>query len=280
MSGSGSAGPTECTSTSLVTSRASEKLLVVKVPRFLMEHLQRANSSSGGAARSLGTVTENAASSSTSAMAPPGVTRSYTLTLPDDLTPEGMPSEFEMHCNAAGPPMYVLSRSDGGGNPAHEGRVEAKGELRPKRLTADYRALLKERAQRADQPLRTMGIIADDSELKRKKLGHRQILDDERAARVQKVERRERNTAKKARMEVLSAREMKERLKALFSRQTYWSRVDLMREVGNEKVLKECLEELCVKETKKGPHYNDYSLRPSLRTGLPAPSRDARPDGP
>jgi len=213
-------------------------------------------------------------------MASPGA--KYTLTLPDELTPEGMPNEFEMHFSAsAGPPTYILSRDgSGAGTPAHEGRVEAKGDLRPKMLTGDYRALLKERAERADQPLRTMGIIADDSELKRKKLGHRQVLDDERAAKVQKVERRERNTAKKARMEVLSAREMKERLKALFSRQTYWSRIDLLREVGNDKVLKDCLEDMCVKETKKGPHYNDYSLRPSLRTGLPAASRDTRPSGP
>lgn len=114
-----------------------------------------------------------------------------------------------------------------------------------------------------------MMAIEDDKALKRERLNHRQVQQDERQGRIKRVAQREQTAAKKARPQ-LSARELKERLKELLTQRTYWSRRELVAELGNAGSMGALLEELCDKVTKKGPRYGDYSLKQALRTGLPA----------
>jgi hypothetical protein len=141
---------------SLAASRADESLWVVKVPRFLMEHLQ----SCAGTGSSLGDVTREAAPESTSAAAssssrgaPPAAP--YKLTLSEAGLPEGLPREYDFRFSAPPPATYVFSRggapSDGPCHaPRHEGRVTARGELRPREISGAYKRLLKERGDAAD----------------------------------------------------------------------------------------------------------------------------------
>ena len=116
-----------------------------------------------------------------------------------------------------------------------------------------------------------MGIVVDDKALKRPTLNHRQVRADERKAGERKAEKRERNAAEKRQRPELSARELKDALRACFARQAFWARRDLAAELGNAQLLSACLDELCTKVTKKGgTHYGDYQLKEHLRTGLPA----------
>jgi hypothetical protein len=181
---------------------------------------------------------------------------------------------------------------------------------------------------------RTVGIVVDDSALKRERLNHRQVCcasrvrrprrtphtlaarvatartpcrpprvvlvrarhvphatsertstvalqvrADEKRAGARKAEQRERNALKRQRPQ-LSARELKDGLKACFARQPYWSRRDLVAELGNAESLSACLDELCVKVTKKGAHYGDFQLKEHLRTGLSAAAGAASSSAP
>ena len=47
--------------------------------------------------------------------------------------------------------------------------------------------------------------------------------------------------------------------------QSHWTRQDLAKELGNERILTACLEELCVRVTAKGVHFGDYTLKDHLR---------------
>lgn len=173
--------------------------------------------------------------------------------------------------------MYVMSRGAAAKDsvlaaPRLEGRVHHRGELRPREVSGEYRSLIKEREDRANAPRRTMGIVDDEqSLLKKQKLSHRQMRADEAAAKAKKAAQRQKNSQSKAAQPELSSRELKEALKGCFARQPFWSRHDLVRELGNENALGKGLEELCVRVTAKGTqHYGDYRLKDEYRTGLPA----------
>ena len=257
-----------------MTHAGEDNLWVVKVPRFLMDHLQ----ARAGSGQSLGNVTEEPLPSG--AAAPPGApssSSSFKLTLSEEGRPETMPREYEFRFSAPPPATYVVSRSDGPkdnmvSGAKHEGRVGARCELRPHEMSSEYRQLLKERGDRADVPRRAMGIVVDDKALKRERLNHMVVRAQERAGREKKAAARERNSQLKRSRPQLSTRELKDALKACFARQSHWSRRDLVSELGNADALGSCLEALCVKITKKGNHYGDYALKDSLRAAAPPPS--------
>ena len=247
-------------SNALAMNNATNTIWVMKVPRFLMQHMASANNSQR---RALGTVSvvEDGASS----LRP--TDRSYMVRV-DDVA-DGLPREYEMRFLAPPPATYVISRPEDSDQavPKHEGRVEAKGEIRPKELGKEYRGLLKERgdAVSALKERRSMGTISDDRDIRRPALDHRRVEQDERADRSKRQQRREQSSNKRARL-ALSGRELKEKVMELFGRQSYWSRRDLVNEVGNGQALGKCLGDLCIKVTKKGTHYGDFQLKPEYRT--------------
>ena len=114
-----------------------------------------------------------------------------------------------------------------------------------------------------------MGIIDDDRHLKFDRLNHRQVQKDELADRNKRRQNRQHASQKRRRV-VLSGRELKDKVMELFGKQAYWPRNDLLAEVGNADGLSACLNDICVKVTKKGPHCGDFQLKPALRTGLPS----------
>ena len=231
-------------------TRARSGVWIMKLPRFLMEHI-----ASGHAAGSpLGQVQASGENK-------------YSLTLND--APPGLPREYEMSFTASPPATYVISQPDDStgssrDGPQHEGRAEAKGEIKP-RDSSEYRTLLKERTDKAGKR-REVAITEDDTGINRAlkgELGHRQHLEEEKAQKNKRQQRLQVASSKRARVS-LSSREVKEMVMQLFSEQRYWSRGALVQRTGNPDALGKVLDEICDKVTKKGPQYNDYELKHHL----------------
>ena len=89
-----------------------------------------------------------------------------------------------------------------------------------------------------------------------------------------RLEKREHASAKRAKT-ALSARELKDRVRKLFTQQNFWSRRDIVAEVGNANTVGAALEELCVRVTQKGLHYGEYTLKQEFKVGLVP----AKPEG-
>mmetsp|Transcript_23256 Transcript_23256/g.59294 ORF Transcript_23256/g.59294 Transcript_23256/m.59294 type:complete len:277 (-) Transcript_23256:551-1381(-) len=256
----------------LAMSRAGEEIWVLKVPKFLASHLQ------GGhlVNETLGTVKPTAAASSSTAAS--SGTPSFTLTLEGSKIPEGMPREYELNFSATPPATYVFSHGLEDGAAAasqvgaaaavkdlqHEGRVVAKGEIRPSAINDDYKSLVRERFLRADEKSAQMAIIADDSQVDRQALDHNKVKRDERLAKQKRGEKRELASNKRARSAPLSKQELREKVLQLFATQEYWGKPQLQAAIGSSEGLGACLTELCVKILKRGPNYGDYELKPEL----------------
>ena len=274
--------------------KADEKLWVMKVPKFLMEHLQKFSAATPGD-ESLGTVTRDDADGGrggSSGAPAAGSTTSYTLTLPETGLADGMPREYEFRFQAPPPATYIFSRKADGTPKNHEGRVSARGEIRPKELSAEYRRLLKDRgdAAQASAKGRQVAIVKPDEEedLKRKASGgvalnRQEERKDEKDGRTKKQEQRAQNAKKRA-LPQLSKAELKEELKTLFVRKSHWSRRDLAGELGvagapvKGDTLSAVLDELCDKITRRNDaKYGDYELKPAFRSGLPGTSAPSLP---
>lgn len=247
-----------------------DELWVIKVPHFLKQHIEDAHA----AGKQLGTVQPNM--SSGGSMTRPG--GSCVLSLSGAVLPEGVPTDYELRFTTPPAATYIMSRAKSS-DPAkptaeaarHEGRVTAKGEIRMSALTSEYRSLVKERRENAEDGRARSGTIQDDSEIRKTQLNHRQTQQDEKADKLRKLERREQSSQNKRTKIVLSAREMQDRLMELFGEKPYWSKRDLEYKVGRDGLTK-ALDELCVKITKKGPNCMDFQLKPELRVGLPSSS--------
>lgn len=261
-----------------------DSLWLVKVPRFLYDHLQSRGSAS------LGEVREQPMSDDEKKRAPPrpagapsSSTTKFTLTLSDEARPESMPRDYEFRFSAPPPAMYLTSRGPSATSlvdkPRHEGRVAVRGEVKSKEMSGAYRDLVKERGVKANQPVRTMGIVDDERALKRERLNHKQVRADEQAGKERKAQQRAAaHTQKRSRPE-LSRRELKDAIKKLFAQKSYWSRQDLVSELGHASMMTDVLDEIATKVTKKGAHYNDWTLKDSLRTGLPTAPADGSSSG-
>lgn len=201
--------------------------------------------------------------------APPGGAQAYTLTLPEEGLPSGMPQEFEVRFNSPPPATYVFSEKDGSlgaPDPLHHGRVIARGEIKPKELTKEYRERIRERKETSEVRA-AVGVIEDDHGLHHTKLDHQEAVKAVGVKKEVKQQRRELNAKKRARPE-LSKGELKDQIKRLFATQRYWSRRDLKDELGNENKLASCLEEVCDKVTsRRSVHFGDYELKPNFRIG-------------
>eukprot|EP00966_Prymnesium_polylepis_P101284 2345910-Prymnesium_polylepis.1 len=88
-----------------------------------------------------------------------GSSSSYTLQLTDNgAMPPDLPRELSVTLGAAPGTMYVLSESDKGKAPQAkggaawrlEGRIEHKGEAKPRQLTAEYKAIVARRVEQAN----------------------------------------------------------------------------------------------------------------------------------
>jgi hypothetical protein len=265
MSSSREAAEPETRVASLRMNTSTDKVWLMKVPQFFMDHLQVA---AAAGETKLGTVTPMESkvgaggSSSSSTSTPAGASSSYRLTL--STMPEGKPREFDMRFSAAPPATYLLSHeTEGSTPPVHHGRFDARGEIRPTSLSAEYRGILETR-RAAAAPQRTMATIEDDKLLKQEKLGHTRVQREERLDKDRKIARREHNAAKKDKVQLTSS-QIKERLKELFVKVSHWTRRDMVAEIGNERELSAVLEELCDKITKRGPLYGEYVLKAEFR---------------
>lgn len=248
---------------------ASDQVWILKVPKFLMKHLQE----QGAGGRDVGTVQlkdEVKGSNSSRPSGPPSVGPSYTLKLSEAGLSEGIPREYDVRFQSPPPATYLISRGKGEADaaPAHEGRVERRGEMRPTELNGAYRSLLKGRVADADQPKRQVQVY-DDA---KPKLNHRQTQRDEKALLHKRQAQREEKDARKRAKPDLSFSELKSKLLELFVQRDHWSRRDLEQALGNRDTLGKVLDEICDRNTKKGPRYNDWELKPAFRTGLPGSS--------
>ena len=145
--------------------------------------------------------------------------------------------------------------------PALEGKVEARGDLKPV-LDDAYRKLVKHRSQMAAEPESSILADTDDTAGRKPKLSTKAMRQKEEADKAAKAQKRQENATKRTKPE-LSKAQCKERVKELFTQQVHWRRPDLINEVGNnnQKVLGACLDELCDKVTQKGLHYGDFKLK-------------------
>lgn len=278
--------PASEVSAELPMTNADEKLWVMKVPKFLMDHLQKCNATAH-VDQGLGTVTQDGGAAGSKAHAAGGAT-SFTLTLPESGLADGMPREYEFRFQEPPPATYVFSRKADGTPEQHEGRVSARGEIRPKELTAAYRRLLKERgdAAQASAKGRQVAIVRPDEEDELKQqarggaLSRQEERKDEKEGRAKKQEKRVQNANKRARP-TLSKEELKEALNDLFAKKPHWSRADMAIALGvpiKGDVLSAVLEERCDKiTTRNDPKYGDYELKPAFRSGLPGTSAASLP---
>lgn len=271
----------ETRSTPLLMNRAGEKVWVMKVPRFLMQHMT--NPDNAGVSLGTARMSESATSAAPafgaaagSGGSGSGSATSFTIALNGAVVPEGFPREYEMHFSAPPPATYVMSRPEDAEStavPNMVGRVVAKGEIRPTKLTAEYRSLLKDRGDQASllKERRSMGIVSDDREIRKQRLDHSAMVRQEREDRKNRLEKRDTSTKKRQRV-ALSGKELKERVMELFGKQSFWSRRDLITEVGNQQELTRVLDNICVKVTTRGAHYGDFQLKEQFRsTGVAGP---------
>lgn len=250
--------------------RAGTRQWVMKVPRFLMDHLTE--QAKAGPNASLGTVikssgaasSSNGAASKAPALRGGSVGQSYTLTLPDDGNlPDTLPREYEMRFTEPPPATYILSRTPGA--PAHEGRVDGRGEIRPKDTQA-YRNLIKERGELAGIR-KAVETIEDDREIKKRALNHRAARLEEKAEKEKKVDQRQQKATLRGNKAKLSQSDLKIAIKTLFAGKEYVPRQEMLH-LGSNQAISAALEELCDKVTTKGdPHYGDYKLKDAFRTG-------------
>ena len=71
-------------------------------------------------------------------------------------------------------------------------------------------------------------------------------------------------SSKRQRHVSLSRTELREKVLDLFGQKAYWAKIDLEYAIGTKDGLKVCLDEVCVKVTKRGENYGDYELKPEL----------------
>ena len=71
-------------------------------------------------------------------------------------------------------------------------------------------------------------------------------------------------STKRKRHPALSKKELRDKVLDLFGSQAYWDKNELSRELGNADGLMKCLDEICIRITKKGLHFGKYELKPEL----------------
>jgi hypothetical protein len=264
----------------LAMGDANEQLWVLKVPKFLNNYF----SVQHAAGRPLGTIAPS--SSSAGASSSSSASTAYTLTLDGATLPEGIPCDYEVNFGLAPPATYIFShsaaeppkRSSSSTAPAAsasactggaaagarlEGRVVAKGEIRPKGLDEDYHSLVRERFEKA-QEKKQIDIVGDDEVLKKPALNHHGTQREEKRAKEERGEQRALASSKRQRHVSLSRTELREKVLDLFGQKAYWAKIDLEYAIGTKDGLKVCLDEVCVKVTKRGENYGDYELKPEL----------------
>ena len=135
----------------VMMEKAKEQLWLLKVPNFVMEHLQSVQE----ADVDLGTLTqdeEGAAAGGASSSSGSG--RSFTLKLSDSakLLPD-VPRELSVTLGAPAAPMHVVSEpkeTSKGGAWRLEGKIVQKGEAKPKTLTQEYKNMVARRVETAN----------------------------------------------------------------------------------------------------------------------------------
>ena len=151
----------------LAMGDANEQLWVLKVPKFLNNYFRVQHA----AGRPLGTIAPSSSSAGTSSSS--SASTAYTLTLDGATLPEGVPRDYEVNFGLAPPATYIFSHSAAAEPPQRsssstapaasastggavsgarlEGRVVAKGEIRPKGGDEDYHNLVRERFAKAQE---------------------------------------------------------------------------------------------------------------------------------
>ena len=145
--------------------------------------------------------------------------------------------------------------------PAHEGRADGRGEIRPKDTQA-YRNLIKERGELAGIR-KAVETIEDDREIKRPSITARR--GEEKAEKEKKVDQRQQSGAARQKAK-LSQSDLKIAIKTLFAGKEYVPRQEMLH-LGSNQAISAALEELCDKVTTKEIQYGDYKLKDAFRTG-------------
>ena len=264
----------------LAMGDANEQLWVLKVPKFLNNYFRVQHA----AGRPLGTIAPSSSSAGTSSSS--SASTAYTLTLDGATLPEGVPRDYEVNFGLAPPATYIFSHSAAAEPPQRsssstapaasastggavsgarlEGRVVAKGEIRPKGGDEDYHNLVRERFAKA-QETRQIEPVEYDEVFKKPALNHHGTQREEKRAKEERGEQRALASSKRQRHTVsLSRTELREKVLDLFGQKAYWAKIDLEDAIGTKDGLKVCLDEVCVKVTKRGLNYGDYELKPEL----------------
>lgn len=129
----------------VMMEKANEKFWLMKVPNFLIDHLRSASEANAEIGHLIQDQETNEQAGSSS-----NVGSVYTLKLKE--RPEWPENEVREFSVTLGPPtgaMYVLSEPDGSTAWRHEGRVQLKGEIRPKTLSNEYKSIVHTRVENA-----------------------------------------------------------------------------------------------------------------------------------
>jgi len=251
-----------------------DSLWVMKVPRFLLEHMLSRGHETLGEVREV-PMTEEEQKRPKPAGAPSSST-TFSFTLADEGRPESVPRDYEFRFSVPPPGMYLTSRGASDTSlvdePRHEGRVASRGELKPREMGAAYRSLLKQRGQKASIPARVMGIIEDDKAVKHERQHLKQVREAERASLQRKREIKEANKSSKRARPELSISELKAEIIKLFRTKAYWSRQELIAQLGHAGIMNEALKECTEKDTSPGVHKGDFRILEKFRTNIPAAS--------
>ncbi|KAL1529981.1 hypothetical protein AB1Y20_000908 [Prymnesium parvum] len=235
--------------------RSREKLWLMKMPHFLVEHLLSVESPGV----ELGVLTPEASNAGSCSAA---ANNSFTLTLSESSSfPRDMPRTFNVTRDAPPGAMYVLSEPNDkakGGAWHVEGSVEYKGEVRPKQLSKEYKSIVSRRVQTANAK-REIEVIQDDDE-----------LQDDLSVKQTKQQKAEQSAAKRQRRDeeekpaVLSDADIRDAIFAEFAEQPFLRRTELMQSArlrGQTLVrVNKVLQVLC-EHIVKGPNKGHFQLK-------------------
>lgn len=264
MSAGSSTRPTPSGPQAVAMEKCRDKLWLMKVPNFLMDHLQNQQDPH----IELGVLTpDDQVFASGGSSSSSGGGGSFTLRLADHCKlAEGMPRELSVTFGAPAGTMHVLSepKDQGkGGAWRMEGQIERKGEIKSKGLTREYKSIVSKRSEQASikREIQTWdeGSSLQQASLKESR-AQREDRKHAKAAKLQKIEDKP---------EALSSDEIEHILFREFAKKPFMSRGDLMHtpELRGQKQanVNAVLSQLC-EHVKVGLHKGDFQLKAEFRT--------------
>ena len=244
--------------------KAKEKLWLLKVPNYLMEHMQSVQD----ADVDLGTLMQDEEGSASGGASSSG--RSFTLKLADSAKlPQDVPRELSVTLSAPAAPMHVVSEpkeTSKGGAWRMEGKIVHKGEAKPKALTQEYKNMVARRVEKANEKREVQTFdesAAGGPPFRQGRLSESKADREDKKMRA--VMKRQKTEAKPV---PLTEEQIRDALFDEFARKQFASRFELMqssRLIGQKQQSVNAVLSAICEHVKVGPNKGDFQLKPEFR---------------